>query len=295
MPEIQNVNLNLKTVLNPKKRIKPKLSKKTESAFNLGACFLPCLYNFIYKRPYLALTFLILTAIPHTIDRLISAEHYLYLVYFVSLMSIVLAIYSGLSGNKSAYNSRDYDNETDFIKSQRFWIAPVILAIIIHLVLLPVQITGHYNAYKMIKFAQAKDTLKKALIEGTKDDNVIGVNTFYENIPAYFERYTNGKLQGTDLYMPNGIVYNITGYVQECGTVRENSYYGEKSACATIKIDLRDKKDPNTVYTSNLDTIKNVFNTTKLDNYFVIYAYGDDLMPKEGSIEQYILRRFERN
>src|SRR5699024_5732011 len=97
---------------------KPKLSKKTANSFNLAAFAFPVIYNFVYKRKKLAITFLILTWIPHFINHFVSSGFYLTLVITISILTLLLAFISGLTGNKDAYNARNYDDEIDFLKSQ---------------------------------------------------------------------------------------------------------------------------------------------------------------------------------
>ena len=121
---------------------KPKLSKKTANSFNLAAFAFPVIYNFVYKRKKLAITFLILTWIPHFINHFVSSGFYLTLVITISILTLLLAFISGLTGNKDAYNARNYDDEIDFLKSQKCWLPFSIAAIVVHILIFPMQITG---------------------------------------------------------------------------------------------------------------------------------------------------------
>lgn len=275
---------------------KPKLSKKTANSFNFQACLLPVIYNSVYNRRKLAAAFLILTAVPHIIDSFVSDGTYLVTVISVSILAIILALYSGLTGNLKAYDSRKYDDEIDFKKSQRFWIPAAIIALIIHICILPSQYRGHYNTIQMIKLAEAKDELKGAIQRGADEGNLLGVNTLEGNIPAYFAKYLNkGSFDGIDtITMPNGETYKIEGYLYECGSVEFNTYHEQKTACASVTIDLNGEKGPNIRTDINdVEAVKRI-RTAKLPDMFTLYAYNNDLAPKEGSVEQYALKRFER-
>lgn len=276
---------------------KPKLSQKTANGFNIAAFAFPVIYNLVYKRTKLALSFVILTWLPHILDHFISSSFYLLLVKTVSAITLILAVISGLTGNRSAYNARNYDDETDFLKSQRFWISFSIAAILLHIVILPVQMTGHTNTIQMIKLAEAKDILKEAILKGASDNNLLGVNTVDAAIPLYFAKYLDGTFDGIDtIKMPNGNTYKIEGYLYECGSRKSNTYHEQKTSCAKITVDLNGAQAPN-IETSmyELKKIRSLVNrSSRLGDIFTLYAYNDDLAAKEGSVEQFALERFER-
>lgn len=280
------------------KKVKPELSKKTANAFNLAACCLPVIYNLIYKRYHLAVTFLILTLIPHLIDIFITSSLYLLIVILLSVFSILLALYSGFTGNSDAYNARNYDDERDFLFSQRGWKYAAVVAIIVHIAILNIQITGHMNTAKMIDFANAKDELKTAITDASLKGEVLGLNAIGDKIPEFFSKYINGEFdkEQSVIYSKSGYTYLIEGYYQDCLGRNEVNYHEKLTACAKILVDVNGKKGPNELAVDNgVDGVKDVSkNFTKLKDIFVLYAYNDDLAPKEGSVEQYILRKFER-
>ena len=277
---------------------KPKLSKKTANSFNLAAFAFPVIYNFIYKRKGLAIAFLILTWIPHFINHFVSSGFYLTLVITISIFTLLLAFISGLTGNKDAYDARNYDDEIDFLKSQKCWLPFSLAAIIVHILILPMQITGHTNTIQMMKLAETKDILKQAVVKGLNEGNILGVNTVENNIPAYFAKYlAKGKFNGTDtITMPNGTTFKIEGYLYECGSKKENTYYEQKTSCATVTIDLNGQEAPNEATTMDeLDKIRSLVNrSTRLKDIYTLYVYNDDLAAKAGTVEQFALERFEK-
>ena len=277
---------------------KPKLSKKTANSFNLAAFAFPVIYNFIYKRKGLAITFLILTWIPHFINHFVSSGFYLTLVITISIFTLLLAFISGLTGNKDAYDARNYDDEIDFLKSQKCWLPFSLAVIIVHILILPMQITGHTNTIQMMKLAETKDILKQAVVKGLNEGNILGVNTVENNIPAYFAKYlAKGKFNGTDtITMPNGTTFKIEGYLYECGSKKENTYYEQKTSCATVTIDLNGQEAPNKATTMDeLDKIRSLVNrSTRLKDIYTLYIYNDDLAAKAGTVEQFALERFEK-
>lgn len=288
----------LKEVARQNLKQRPKLSQKTANAFNWAAFGFPFLYNAIYKRYVLALTFVILTVIPHVMDNFIPAALYLPVVYVLSAISLLLAIYSGMTGNKVVYDNRKYDDEEDFIRSQAFWLPAAVFIIIVHLLIIPIQKTGHFNTSQMMKLAQAKETLREAIQKGAGEGNLLGVNTVADKIPAYFAKYIkNGKFDGIDtIKMSNGVTYKIEGYMYECGSKAFNTYHEQKTSCATVTIDLNGEQGPNK--TSSVDDIKatkGLLNrSVRLADVYTLYAYNDDMAPKEGSVEQYAFRKFEK-
>lgn len=277
---------------------KPKLSKKTANSFNIAAFAFPVIYNFVYKRKKLAITFLILTWIPHFINHFVSSGFYLTLVITISILTLLLAFISGLTGNKDAYNARNYDDEIDFLKSQKCWLPFSIAAIVVHILIFPMQITGHTNTIQMLKLAEAKETLKQAVVNGANDGNLLGVNTVENDIPAYFAKYLKkGNFNGTDtITMPNGTTFKIEGYLYECGSKKQNTYYEQKTSCATVTIDLNGNKGPNeTTSMDELEKIRSLVNrSTKLKDIYTLYVYNDDLAAKAGTVEQFALERFEK-
>lgn len=278
-------------------RQKPKLSRQTAAKFNYAACMLPVIYNFIYKRPLLAILFLILTVIPHIADLFVSATIYTLIVWTVSILAIALAIYSGKTGNKDAYNARDYDDEEDFLNSQKWWIYGAIAALILHLFILPMQINGHCNTTRMMRLADAKEELKTAIAKGAESGDILGVNTFGEDIPSYFAKYVTGVFDNENtIKSKKGYTYVIEGYEQECGPRVSNTYHGKKTACAKVHIDVNGAKGPNqSASNENGDGVKDLMNNSrKLKDIFVLYVYDDDLAPKEGSIEEFAFKKFER-
>ena len=277
---------------------KPKLSKKTANSFNIAACAFPVIYNYIYKRKKLAITFLILTWIPHFINHFISSGFYQILVIAISILTILLALISGITGNKDAYNARNYDDEIDFLKSQKCWLPFSIAAIIVHILILPMQITGHTNTIQMLNLAETKDILKQAVLKGNKEGNILGINTVEKDVPAYFAKYLEkGQFDGIDtIKMPNGTTFKIEGYLYECGSKRENTYYEQKTSCATVTIDLNGTQAPNEATTMDeLEKIRSLVNrSTRLKDIYTLYAYNDDLAAKAGTVEQFALERFEK-
>ncbi len=280
-------------------KAKPKLSKKTKYSFNLAACCFPVIYNFVYKRKKLALTFIVLTWLPHLLDHYISSGLYVFLVAAVTVLTVLLALISGATGNVSAYNARNYDDEIDFLKTQRFWIPFSIAAIVFHILILPVQMTGHNNTTQMIKLAEAKDVLKQAVLKGAAENNLLGVNTVESAIPAYFAKYLpEGTFDGVDtIKMPNGNEFKIEGYMYECGSKKSNTYYEQKTSCATVTIDLNGaSEEPNSATSmEELKKVRSLVNkSAKLGDIYTLYAYNDDLAAKSGTVEQFALERFER-
>ena len=277
---------------------KQKLSPETLNSFNYGACALPVVYNLLYKRYKIAIAFLVMTAIPHLVSNFASSIFYTIIARTIFLLTVLLALYSGKTANKFAYEARNYDDEQDFIKSQRLWLPVAAIALIAHIYLLPMQFTGHYNTVQMIKIAQAKQQLKKAIQKGAEAGDLLGVNSTENMIPGYFSNYlTRNVFDGEKtIYMPNKYVYTIEGYDYDCGTRESNSYHEQKTACAMITIDTNGKKGPNILSTlQDVDSIKGTIKTTKrLNDRFTLYVYNDDLAPKKGSIEEYALKRFER-
>ncbi len=287
----------LKEVMRQELKVKPKLSKKTANSFNLAACCIPVIYNAIYNRRILAATFLVLTAIPQLFSLFATDFVYSFICKIVFILTVLLAIYSGVTGNQKAYDARNYDDEEDFIKSQRFWLPAAIIFLIAHMILLPIQNTKHYNVAQMIKFAQAKKELKLAIEKGAASGDLLGVNTVAENVPAYIAKNLGkGKFDGQNtITMPNGYKYTIEGYLYECGSKASNTYHEQKTSCATVWIDVNGNKGPNqeTSYGA-VENIKKAFNKQKINDIFTMYIYNDDLAPKKGSIEEHALKGFER-
>ena len=278
-------------------RQKPKLSRQTAAKFNYAACMLPVIYNFIYKRPLLAISFLILTGIPHVVDLLGNAVLYTFVVWVVSIATIALAVYSGKTGNKDAYDARDYDDEEDFLNSQKWWIYGAAAALLVHIFILPMQINGHCNKTRMMLLADAKEELKAAIVQGAEEGDILGATVFGEEIPAYFAKYIKGTFNNEDTIKGDkGYTYVIEGYEQECGSRASNTYHGKKTACAKIRVDVNGAKGPNEAASNeNADGVKDLINNSKkLKDIFVLYAYDDDLAPKEGSIEEFAFKKFER-
>lgn len=278
-------------------KVKPKLSSKTANGFNIAAFALPVIYNLAYKRKKLAITFLVLTWLPHFTNHFVSSGLYITMIGVVSFLTVVLALISGVTGNKDAYNARDYDDETDFLKSQKCWIPFAVAAMFLHILILPFQITGHTNTIQMLKFAEAKDVLKQAIQKGLKDGDILGVNTVENNIPSYFAKYLKGTFNGTDtIKMSNGTTYKIEGYLYECGSKKENTYHEQKTSCATVTVDLNGDKGPNAFTTMDeLKKIRSLVNrSTKLKDVYTLYAYNDDVAAKAGTVEQFALERFEK-
>ncbi len=278
-------------------KVKPKLSSKTANGFNIAAFALPVIYNLAYKRKKLAITFLVLTWLPHFTNHFVSSGLYITMIGVVSFLTVVLALISGVTGNKDAYNARDYDDEIDFLKSQKCWIPFAVAAMFLHILILPFQITGHTNTIQMLKFAEAKDVLKQAIQKGLKDGDILGVNTVENNIPSYFAKYLKGTFNGTDtIKMSNGTTYKIEGYLYECGSKKENTYHEQKTSCATVTVDLNGDKGPNAFTTMDeLKKIRSLVNrSTKLKDVYTLYAYNDDVAAKAGTVEQFALERFEK-
>ncbi len=277
---------------------KPQLSEKTSRSFNLPAFVFPVTYNLAYRRFFLALTFIILTWLPHFLNHFVTSSFYIKLVITVSFLTLAFALFSGFTGNVDAYNARRYDDETDFIKTQRCWLPFAFIAIIVHIAILPTQITGHTNTIQMLRLAEAKDTLKQAIKRGLKDGNILGINTVENDIPAYFAKYLKGSVfDGKDkIEMPNGTTFEIKGYLNECGSKKQNTYYEQKTSCATVMIDLNGQKGPNEALTMDeLSKIRSLVNrTTRLKDIYVLYIYNDDLAAKTGTIEEFALERFEK-
>ena len=278
-------------------KVKPKLSSKTANGFNIAAFALPVIYNLAYKRKKLAITFLVLTWLPHFTNHFVSSGLYITMIGVVSFLTVVLVLISGVTGNKDAYNARDYDDEIDFLKSQKCWIPFAVAAMFLHILILPFQITGHTNTIQMLKFAEAKDVLKQAIQKGLKDGDILGVNTVENNIPSYFAKYLKGTFNGTDtIKMSNGTTYKIEGYLYECGSKKENTYHEQKTSCATVTVDLNGDKGPNAFTTMDeLKKIRSLVNrSTKLKDVYTLYAYNDDVAAKAGTVEQFALERFEK-
>lgn len=289
----------IREVSRQNRKIKPKLSKKTANSFNLPAFALPVIYNFIYKRRFLAVCFLILTWIPHLINKIISSSFYPHLVTIVTVLTVILAIFSGLTGNSAAYNARNYDDEEDFLKSQKFWLPVAIVFIIVHILILPVQKTGHNNTRHMMKFAEVKDELKQIIQKGYNSGDILGINTVgEERVPQYFAKYSNGVFDEEKriLTLPTGEKVQIEGYLRECGTRKQNTYHEQKTACATLTIDMNGDEGPNEKMTlDDLNKVRSLVNrSTRLKDVYTLYAYSDDLAPKAGSVEQFALERFEK-
>lgn len=296
MTEDKYINI-IREVFRQDLKKKPKLSKKTSESFNLAACFLPVLYNLIYKRFLLAGCFVILTCIPHILDRFVSSEIYLFIVWIVSIISLILAVYSGKTGNKDAYDARNYDDEFDFLKSQQGWFYIALLALIAHIIVFPIQVNGHYNTSRMIALADAKQELKEAIVKGEKNEDIVGSSAVGDNIPSFFAQYIDGSFDGTSkITSKKGYIYDIEGYEYDCLTREATSYHESKTACAKVKIDINGNKGPNAKANSeNSDSISAIAqNTKRLNDIFVLYIYSNDLAPKEGSIEQYAFKKFER-
>lgn len=276
---------------------KPKLSRKTENSFNLPAFVFPCLYNLIYKRRGLAVCFLIFTWAVHFSNHFVSSSTFKTIVYIASFLTFLFALFSGATGNKAAYNARNYDNEEDFLKSQKFWVLPSVIGIILHIFFFPIQMTGHTNTVQMLKVAEAKDVLKQAIQKGVNEGNLLGVQTIGEDIPSYFAKYMRSYLDDTNtLKGQNGVTYTIEGKVYECGSRKFNTYHEEKTACAVVTVDLNGNEGPNEFTPmASLDKIRSLVNrSVKLQDKYVLYVYDDDVAPKEGSVEQFALERFER-
>lgn len=277
---------------------KPPLSKKTAESFNYAACMLPVIYNLIYKRYWIAITCLCLTALPHCVDIFFPSALYIAVVVLVTLATLFLAFYSGKTGNISAYKARNYDDEEDFLMSQKWWVVGAVLALVIHILIFPGQIRGHFNTAKMISLSYAKNELKQAMIKAEEDDKIIGINTFGEDIVKLFANYIKGTYdaENSTINSAKGYIYKIEGYEQECGQRNENTYHGDKTACAKVHIDVNGKKGPNLFASNeNGDGVKELLrNSKKLNDIFVLYVYNDDLAPKEGSIEMYAFKKFER-
>ena len=279
-------------------RVKPKLSKKTADAFNFGACMLPVLYNLIYKRYHLAAAFLVMTAIPHIVNVFLNSYSYLVIVFAVSILSILLALYSGVTGNSDTYNARDYDDERDFILSQRGWNFAAVIALIVHICILGHQINGHYNIARMIDFANAKNELKTAIRDGAISHEIIGITAVGQNIPIYFSKYIKGKFDeetGT-IRAKSGYKYTIEGFYQDCFSRKQVHYHEKLTSCAIVYVDVNGDKGPNLPAVENgVDGVKDISRSAKrLNDIFTLYVYNDDLAPKEESIEEYALRKFER-
>lgn len=276
-----------------------ELSSRIANSFNYPAFIFPVIYNLAYKRWKLALISIVLTWLPHCLDHYISSTVYFYLVDITALIIIALAAYSGFTGNVAAFNARKYDDEKDFIRSQKFWIPFAVLGIIFHIIIYPVQKTGHINTINMIRLAEAKQELKIAIQDGLRSSEILGVSAVgHEKVVDFFKRHlTKGVYdQDSTITMPNGVTYFIEGFEQECGTRAENTYHEKKTACARITVDLNGKSEPNE-YTT-LDDLKEVSSLlnrkTRLKDLYTLYAYNDDVAPKEGSVEQFALERFER-
>ncbi|HIS54691.1 TPA: hypothetical protein IAA82_07040 [Candidatus Galligastranaerophilus gallistercoris] len=289
----------IREVSRQNRKTKPKLSKKTANAFNLQAFVFPVIYNFIYKRKTLAFIFLILTWLPHLTNKFISSSMYPVLVTTVTVLTVILALISGLTGNRAAYDARNYDDEEDFIKSQRFWLPVAVIGIIIHIIIWPVQQTGHNNTSHMMKFAEVKDDIKQIIQKGYREGDILGINTVgEERIPSYFAKYSNGTFDGVDtIVFPNGVKIKVEGYLRECGTRAQNTYYEQKTACATVTVDVNGDAGPNeTMSLDDLKKVRSLVNrSVKLKDVYTLYAYSDDLAPKSGTIEQFALERFEKN
>ncbi len=278
--------------------VKPKLSSKTKNAFNIPACFLPVLYNAIYKRLHLSIAFLVLTGIPHVVNLFLPAGLYLFVVFIVSLLTVLLALYSGMTGNEDAYAARDYDDESDFLISQRGWKVLGIIALIVHIVILKPQIIGHLNTAKMIEFANAKNEIKTAISEGAIDREVIGLTIIGESIPDYLAKYLKGSYDAATktIRTKNGYKYTIEDYNQECSKREQNLYHEKLTACGKIYVDINGDKKPNkSALPDEVSDVKAAAkNTILLGDIFTLYLYSNDCAPKEGSIEEHILKKYER-
>lgn len=280
-------------------RRKPPLSKRTAESFNYAACMLPVLYNLIYQRYSIAVTCLILTAIPHCLDVFLPSLPYSILIVLITFITLIVAYYSGKTGNVSAYKARNYEDEEDFLVSQKWWVVGAAVALIIHLLVFPMQIRGHFNTAKMISLSNAKEELKQALILGANNNEILGVNVFGENIPEFFAKYIKGASfdpENATIDSLKGYTYKIEGYDAECGQRDANTFHGDKTACAKVYVDVNGKNPPNLSASSeNGDGVKELFkNSKKLNDIFALYVYSDDLAPKEGSIEAYAFKKFER-
>ena len=98
------------------------------------------------------------------------------------------------------------------------------------------------------------------------------------------------------LTLPTGEKVQIEGYLRECGTRKQNTYHEQKTACATLTIDMNGDEGPNEKMTlDDLNKVRSLVNrSTRLKDVYTLYAYSDDLAPKAGSVEQFALERFEK-
>ena len=300
MGKSMNTSDNREEILKELKRqnlgSKPKLSEKREKSFNFAAFIMPVIYNIVYGRYFLALIFLGLTALPHIIDKYTYASTYKSLVIYISIFTVILALFSGVTGNKAAYNARNYRDEEEFIKTQRFWIPFIILAIIAHAIIIPLQINGHCNTERMLSLFEAKQELKRTIKVFSKQGFKLGDNVLGESIPYLFQEYLQREHDTDIIKSKSGRNYKIIGYYQDCGSRAQNTYHGEKTACAKVYLDVNGDKAPNAAASKeNADGIEGIRNnTSRLNDTFVLYIYNDDLAPKEGSIEEYAFKKFER-
>ena len=119
-------------------------------------------------------------------------------------------------------------------------------------------------------------------------------------MPLYISRYLDGEFDNNiRIIAPNGFIYYIKGIVQDCGKVADNTYHSEKTACGYAKIDMNGEKGPN--FPSDLYNLSDfqhfmnrLMNHIIMGDIFTIYIYEDGVAAKEGSIEQYALKKFER-
>lgn len=264
----------------------------------MAALALPFLYNLLYDRKGLAFCFLVLTAIPHFLSRMESSSLYLFGVWTSGFLSLILAFYSGLTGNRAAFKARNYENEEDFIRSQRFWVPITVIAIIVHFYIFPSQITGHINSTRMIKLNSAKENINYAIQRGAADNGEIpGINVKNADTPFFFAKYMYGNFDGVSTITGlNGETYFFRALENDCGTVEDNTFYGEKTACAVITVDLNGKKGPNyALPSSEVKGLSRALNkNTRLADTYTFYLYNDGVKESEGSVEQYVLKKFER-
>lgn len=288
----------MREFLRQEKKVKPELSKKTARSFNFAACMLPVIYNCVYNRIPLAILFLVLTAIPHIIDTHVNSGTYISVVIFVSVASVLLAVYSGITGNKKAYDARDYDDERDFIFSQRGWKIAAVIALIIHLLIINRQINGHYNVAQMIDFSKAKVELKEAIQKGAEDEYILGSNVLDDKVPLFFGKYIEGDFNEETgvINAKSGYKYTVEGYNIECISRYKVNYHEDLTACGKVTVDINGKEGPNKPAVLNgVNGVKPVSRgAVKLNDLFTLYVYNDDLAPKEGSVEEYALRKYEK-
>ncbi len=278
---------------------KPKLTRQTAGTFNLAAFALPVIYNVCYKRYCLAAAFLLFTAIPH-LNRYMASNFYLFIVITVSFASLFLAIWSGVTGNVAAYEAKNYENEKNFIKVQSLWFPITIIALLIHLFILPAQFAGHINEYKMIKIAEAQHTLQTAMNKAIENGDILGQTMLRREAPQYFAKYMDGEFDNNiKIEAPDGNTYFIKGQIYDCGKIADNVHHELKTSCGYAKFDLNGEKGPN--FPSELydlhefkNMLNRILNHRIMGDIYTFYIYEDGVVAAENSIEQYALKRFER-